>query len=157
MSTNSRRPLTSYPLVLTKFGFAYAASKLLHDIAVMASEHQNATPVALAALTPLCGMVMDDVHIHHLEAAVDDARELLAKLTPSVFTTSEDAYEEIRESLREQGHVGIFIALTRGLRPNLTRRHFLACNATPGDLFVLVSNSFLDEQIVANTWSKLEQ
>jgi hypothetical protein len=105
-----------FPLALATLDFAYAASKLVHDIAVMASEHQNATPIALAALTPLCGMVMDDVHIHHLEAAVDDARELLAKLTPSVLTTSEDAYEEIRESLREQGHVGILIALARGLR-----------------------------------------
>ncbi len=106
-----------YPLALAKFDFAYAASKLVHDIAVMSSEYQNATPVALAALTPLCGMVMDDVHIHHLEAAVDDARELLAKLTPSVLTTSEETFEEIRESLREQGHVGILIALARGLRP----------------------------------------
>ena len=60
---------------------------------------------------------VDDVHIHHLEAAVDDERELLAKLTPSVLTTIVETYEEIRESLREQGHVGILVVLARGLCP----------------------------------------
>jgi hypothetical protein len=60
---------------------------------------------------------MDDVHIHHLEVAVEDARQLLSKLTPSVLTTSVETYEEIRESLREQGHIGILIVLARGLRP----------------------------------------
>jgi hypothetical protein len=106
-----------YPLALTKFGFAYAASKLLHDIAVMSAEDHDAVPVGLAALTPLCGMVMDDVHIHHLEVAVEDARQLLSKLTPSVLTTSVETYEDIRESLRAQGHVGILIVLAQGLRP----------------------------------------
>jgi hypothetical protein len=106
-----------FPLALATLDFAYAASKLVHDIAVMSTEDPNAAPVALAALTPLCGMVMDDVHIHHLEVAVEDARQLLSKLTPSVLTTSVETYEEIRESLRAQGHVGILIVLARGLRP----------------------------------------
>jgi hypothetical protein len=106
-----------FPLALATFGFAYAASKLVHDIAVMSTEDHNATPVALAALTPLCGLVMDDVHIHHLEAAVEDARQLLEKLTPSVLSTSVENFEEIRDALRKQGHVGILVALARGLRP----------------------------------------
>lgn len=106
-----------FPLALATFDFAYAASKLVHDIAVMSTEDHRATPVALAALTPLCGMVMDDVRIHHLETAVEDARQLLEKLTPSALTTSVETYEEIREALREQGHVGILIVLARGLRP----------------------------------------
>jgi hypothetical protein len=106
-----------FPFALAKLDFAYAASKLVHDIAVMSTEDPTATPVALAALTSLSGMVMDDVHIHRLEDAIEDARQLLSKLTPSVLTTSVDNYEEIRECLREQGHIGIMIVLTRGLRP----------------------------------------
>ena len=106
-----------FPLALAKFDFAYAASKLVHDIAVMSTEDHHAAPLALAALAPLCGVVMDDVHIHHLEVAIEHARQLLSKLTPSVLTTSVETYEDIRESLREQGHVGILIVLARGLRP----------------------------------------
>jgi hypothetical protein len=106
-----------FPLALATLDFAYAAAKLVHDIAVMSTEDRNAAPVALAALTPLCGMLMDDVHIHRLEAALEDARQLLERLTPSVLTTSIESYEEIRESLREQGHIGILIVLADGLRP----------------------------------------
>jgi hypothetical protein len=101
---------------LGSLGFAYAAAKLVHDIAVMSTEDRNAVPVALAALTSLSGLMMDDVHIHRLEAARDDARRLLDNLTPSVLTTSGETFEEIRECLREQGHVGILIVLADGLR-----------------------------------------
>lgn len=106
-----------FPLALATFDFAYAASKLVHDIAVMSTEDRNAAPVALAALSPLCDMLMDDVQIHRLQAALEDARQLLENLTPSVLTTSVEIYDEIRQGLREQGHVGILIVLARGLRP----------------------------------------
>jgi selenocysteine lyase/cysteine desulfurase len=106
-----------FSFALATANFAYAASKLVLDIAVMSTEDHNATPVALAALSSLSGMAIDDVSIHHLETAVEDARQLLEKLTPSVLTTSVETYEEIREALREQGHAGIRIVLARGLRP----------------------------------------
>jgi hypothetical protein len=106
-----------FPLALGNHGFAYAAAKLVHDIAVMSTEDRNAVPAALAALTSLSSLVMDDVHIHRLEAAVEDARQLLENLTPSLLTTSPENYEEIFQSLRAQGHAAILIVLAHGLRP----------------------------------------
>lgn len=101
-----------YTDALDEYGFTYAATKLVHDIAVMATEDHMATPVALAALTSLCGMRLPDEHVHALARAVHDARNLLDNLTPSALTTTVTHYEDLRQSLRAQGQVGILITLT---------------------------------------------
>ena len=107
-----------YSLALPEYGFAYAASKLVHDIAVMALEDAAATPVSLAALSSLSAMTMHDEHVHHLARAVQDSYQLLANLVPSFLTTTQAQYEELRESLRAQGQVSILIVLTNFLEPS---------------------------------------